>query len=190
MKFFLITSNSGKVREFSEEFSRLDINIEHRMVEYSELQADSLEEVIRFGLRELREKGWKNFIIDDSGLFIEAYSGFPGVYSAYVLKTLGCMGILKLMEGVEERSASFRCCIGCWSPELGEIVVESEVKGEIAREERGREGFGFDPIFIPEGETRSYAEMSLREKNMISHRGVAIRSLAREIEKRLEGGSP
>jgi len=189
MKLYLITSNPGKVKEFSEELSRLGIEVEHRTVEYDEPQTDSLEKVVRSGLRELRKKGCHDFIIDDSGLFIQAYGGFPGVYSAYVLKTLGCGGILKLMEGVDDRRASFRCCIGCWSPGLGEIVVESEVRGEIATDEKGSEGFGFDPIFIPEGETRSYAEMSLCEKNMISHRGLAIRSLVREIEKRLEGGS-
>ncbi|MCQ5375520.1 MAG: non-canonical purine NTP pyrophosphatase, partial [Methanomassiliicoccales archaeon] len=109
--------------------------------------------------------------------------GFPGVYSSYVFKTLGCTGILKLMRDVEDREAYFQCCIGCIIDNK-EIMVSEKVYGRISTEERGEGGFGFDPIFIPEGEIRTFAEMSIEEKNRISHRGKAISTLVNELKKR------
>jgi len=162
------------------------VELDHRNLGYREVQADTLEEVVLHGMEELRTRGIENFIIDDSGLFVHVLGGFPGVYSAYALRTLGCAGLLRLMDGKEDRRASFRCCIGCWSRELGEIVVEAESPGAIGRREEGAEGFGFAPIFLPEGKRLTYAQLPLDEKNVISHRGKAIRALVEEIEKRRE----
>ena len=174
------------MKEFREELSRLGFQMEHLGVGYEEIQADTLEEVVGQGLKELGERGLDNFIIDDSGLFIDALNGFPGVYSAYALRTLGCGGILKLMEGIESRGAHFKCCIGARIQGVGEIVVCDVAKGEITEEKRDGGGFGFDPIFRPEGEPRTYAEMPLDEKNRISHRGMAIRSFSRKLEERMD----
>jgi len=160
--------------------------VDHANLGYREVQADTLEEVVRHGMEELRRRGMEDFIIDDSGLFVRALDGFPGVYSAYALKTLGCGGLLKLMNGEEDRRASFRCCIGCWSRELGEIVVEAEAPGVIGLSEEGKGGFGFDPIFLPDGKRLTYAQLPLDEKNVISHRGKAIRTLVDEIRERRE----
>jgi XTP/dITP diphosphohydrolase len=174
------------VREFATELARLGVEVDHTNLGYREVQADTLEEVVRHGMEELRRREMEDFIIDDSGLFVRALGGFPGVYSAYALRTLGCGGLLKLMNGEEERRASFRCCIGCWSRELGEIVVEAEAPGVIGLSEKGEEGFGFDPIFLPEGRKLTYAQLPLDEKNVISHRGKAIRALVTEMKKRME----
>lgn len=181
----MITSNPGKVREFQEELSRLGFVMEHKGVGYEEIQTDRLEEVVRHGLRELEQRGLDNFIIDDSGLFIGSLNDFPGVYSAHALRTLGCKGILRLMEGVDDRSARFECCIGARIEGVGEIVVCDLARGDIIEEERGAGGFGFDPIFRPEGESRTYAQIPLEEKNEISHRGRAIRSFSRKLGERL-----
>jgi len=86
------TGNEGKLNEVKEMLAPLDIQVERLDDEYPELQTDGLEQVVDWGLDWLRERHHSPLIIDDSGLFIDALGGFPGVYSAYVFKTLGCEG--------------------------------------------------------------------------------------------------
>lgn len=171
--------------ELRRELGRLGIEVEHLRLDYDEIQADTLEEVIVHALETLRQRGLDNFIIDDSGLFIDALRGFPGVYSAYVLRTLGCDGILRLMENVQPRGARFRCCIGAsvWGRS---VITNGESVGRITTEKRGSGGFGFDPIFLPDGGQRTYAEIPLEEKNAISHRGRALRAFAAQLHALME----
>jgi XTP/dITP diphosphohydrolase len=169
------------MREFRAALEPLGFELEQRSEDIEEIQADALEDVVRDCMRQLRAKGLQNYIIDDSGLFIDALGGFPGVYSAYVLKTLGCPGIIKLLQGVDDRRARFRCCISCNVEGMGEIVVSAESAGSIIEEERGKGGFGFDPIFVPSGYDKTFSELPLEEKNLISHRGKAINSLSERL---------
>lgn len=178
----VVTSNPGKVEEFAEAFSSMGIDFEHIRIPYDEPQVSSLEEVVEAGIKELRNKGLSDFLIDDSGMFVDHLKGFPGVYSSYVQKTVGNDGVLRLMDGVPDRSAQFKCCIGCCVK--GETVIVTGVcPGSILHEPRGEGGFGYDPIFSPDGE-RSFAEMPLSEKNGISHRGRAIGLLRKELGER------
>ncbi|MCQ2086177.1 MAG: non-canonical purine NTP pyrophosphatase [archaeon] len=163
MKLKIITSNLGKCNEYQEVFKRLSVGVECYHITYPEIQTSRLEDVVEKGVFYLRTKGFTDFIIDDSGIFIDALNGFPGVYSAYVQKTIGNKGILKLMENREDRRSSFRCSIGCCIG--GNILtVTGKCDGFIFPFERGDGGFGYDPIFSPDGE-RSFAEMSVEEKN-------------------------
>ena len=180
MKLRVITSNPGKVAEFNKAFADLGIEAEHVRLPYDEIQTSELEEVVKKGMEEIRSKGMRDFIIDDSGLFIDALKGFPGVYSAYGQKTIGNAGILKLMDGIEDRSAEFRCCIGC-DINGKTIIVTGVCKGYIMHESRGTEGFGYDPIFSPDGK-RSFAEIGIDEKNRMSHRGKAIELLIERLK--------
>jgi|LSQX01.1.fsa_nt_gb XTP/dITP diphosphohydrolase len=175
----IVTSNPGKVREFSEAFSGIGLGFEHVRIPYQEPQVSSLEEVVEAGMKELRAQGLSDFLIDDSGMFVDHLKGFPGVYSSYVQKTVGNDGVLKLMKGVSDRSARFECCIGCC---VGDevITVTGVSPGFILHEPRGEGGFGYDPIFSPDGKI-SFAEMPLDEKNLISHRGRAIGLLKKEL---------
>lgn len=175
MKLKVLTSNPGKVREYQKAFDDLGIEMEHHHIPYDEIQTSELEEVVKKGMAELRSKGLKDFIIDDSGMFVHALKGFPGVYSAYGQKTIGNKGILTLMEGVDDRAATFKCCIGC-DIDGRTIIVTGKCEGSILTEERGTEGFGYDPIFSPDGK-RSFAEISVEEKNTMSHRGNAVKLL-------------
>ncbi len=122
--------------------------------------------------------------MDDSGLFVRALDGFPGVYSSYAFRTLGCPGLLRLVEDETDRAATFRTSFGVLE-KGGPTVLEGVCHGSLAEEERGEGGFGFDPIFVPEGETRTFAEMDVEEKNALSHRGRAVAALAQH----LAGGS-
>lgn len=172
----IVTSNHGKFVEYREIFpcaKMLDIG-------YREIQADTLEEVVKDVLDELSEHA--PLIIDDSGLFIDALEGFPGVYSAYVMDTIGCGGILKLMDGMEERSAIFECVIGYIGTAGKTGLIKGTVHGSITTSQRGDQGFGYDPIFVPDGYSKTFAEMPSSEKNRVSHRGIAMEKLKSNSE--------
>jgi XTP/dITP diphosphohydrolase len=123
-----------------------------------------------------------NCFSDDTGLEIEALQGEPGVYSARYAG-LDCSfednmnKVLERMKGKTNRSARFRTVIAL--VEQGKLTIfDGEIRGHIIEEKRGSLGFGYDPIFIPQGYTITFAEMSPEEKNRISHRALAIRKLA------------
>lgn len=166
----VVTSNRGKFEEYKEKLEPYFEDIDMTDLEYPEIQADTLEEVVQYALEELKEHS--PLIIDDSGLFIDSLNGFPGVYSAYVMDTIGCDGILSLMKDEKDRSARFQCVIGYLAEEKRLFKGVSE--GTITGEKRGSKGFGYDPIFLPEDYQRTYAEMKSEEKNRISHRGAAM----------------
>ncbi|MBC7080230.1 MAG: XTP/dITP diphosphatase [Methanothrix sp.] len=176
MMIRFVTSNRGKFIEAQ----RILGGIVQADLGYTEIQADTLEEVVLFGLKELSTRLDSPFIIEDAGLFVEALNGFPGVYSAYVQKTIGNSGILRLMDGIENRAASFRSVVGYSAPGMEPVLFKGELRGVIGFEARGTGGFGYDPIFEVDG--RTLAEMDLEEKNMISHRGRSMKALKRWLE--------
>ena len=183
MKLKVITSNPGKVAEYQKEFSALGIEMEHVRLPYDEVQTSDLEEVVSKGMDAIVAQGVRDFIIDDSGLFVDALKGFPGVWSAYAQKTIGNKGLLKLMSGVEDRGAEFRCCIGC---DIGgkRIIVTGVCRGFITESEQGDGGFGFDPVFTHDGGP-TFAQIPMDMKNSVSHRGNAVRLLMEEMKKTL-----
>ena len=177
------TSNPHKFDEAKEIFKRYGIELEQIPETYREIQADSLEEVVKDALKTIENIG-RGVFIEDAGLFIKALNGFPGVYSSYIENTIGNDGILKLMEDVDDRSAVFMSVVGFKGfkgfKDFDAMIFKGEVKGEIAFESRGTEGFGYDPIFIPEGYKKTFAE-DFELKTRISHRRRAIEKLARFI---------
>jgi len=169
----VITSNEGKYKEYRKKLGTYYNEVEMANVGYPEIQTDKLEDVVEFALEILSERA--PLIIDDSGLFVDSLNGFPGVYSSYVMKTIGCDGILSLMKNKEDRRSRFECVIGY----LGKRkkTFKGISRGTITRGKRGSGGFGYDPIFQPEESKKTYAEMTSREKNRISHRGRAMEKL-------------
>lgn len=125
--------------------------------------------------------GAKLVFADDTGLEVEALGGEPGVYSARYAgpghdSEANMRKLLEKMEGVANRRARFRTVIALLRD--GELtLVEGIVEGTIATAPAGSDGFGYDPIFVPEGEQRTFAQMSADEKNAISHRGRAMARL-------------
>ncbi len=182
----ILTGNPGKFKEIAKWLGPLGIQVKMLESEFIEAQVDTLEEVIIFGMEELskRERSNVPFIKDDSGLFIEELNGFPGVYSAYVQKTISNRGILRLMEGVDNRTATFRTVIGLWTPGQEIKLFSGKCDGTISFDHRGDYGFGYDPIFIPDGEQRTFAEMSTKEKNEMSHRIDAVKKLVAYLDPR------
>ena len=178
-KINLLTGNTGKLKEIKKWLEPLGIEVVLLKKEFMEAQVGSLEEVIYQGMKllEIEENIKEPFIKDDSGLFIDALQGFPGVYSSYIHSTIGNDGILRLMKGLNNRTARFRTVIGLMIPGKGVSMFIGECEGRISLDIRGKQGFGYDPIFIPDGEERTFAEMSVKEKNRLSHRIKAIKGL-------------
>ncbi len=187
----VVTTNPGKWAEFSSVLQSLGVECSWIRENVLEIQSDDLGEIAyHAGLDAYRRWGG-GVMVEDAGLYIDALNGFPGPYSSYIYRTIGVGGVLRLLAGVDERNASFRSAI-CYVDSYGVAAVfTGEVEGYIAAEPRGSGGFGFDPIFIPrEGDGRTFAEMTLLEKNVYSHRVKALkkliahlgdRSLARDI---------
>jgi len=173
---YFVTSNKGKFVEAQAIFG----DLVQRDIGYTEIQADTLEEVALYGMKEVVARLQGPVMLEDAGLFVEALQGFPGVYSAYVQKTIGNAGILRLMEEQENRSAYFKSVVAYIQPGNETVMFSGEVHGQIGFEARGKKGFGYDPIFYV-GEV-SMAEMGLEEKNQISHRAASMQALKKWIE--------
>jgi XTP/dITP diphosphohydrolase len=127
-------------------------------------------------------------VADDSGLTVEALNGMPGVLSARWAGRHGddAANLRLVLDQIadvpdERRHAAFVCAAAAATPDGREVVVEGRVDGVLAREPRGHNGFGYDPIFVPHGHDRTTAEMSPEEKDAISHRGIAFRALAARL---------
>lgn len=182
---YFLTSNDGKFREVRNALSLIGINVENINAPHPEIQSDSLEDVVQFKGEWARKVFPDRAILtDDSALFIDALNGFPGVYSSHAFRTIGCSGIIDLMRNKTDRSARFVCAFSLFVPDLTEpIIVKGVSEGYITKTCRGQGGFGFDPIFMPTGCSATFAEMSISQKNMHSHRGKALRKLVSTIKK-------
>lgn len=129
-----------------------------------------------------------NCFADDTGLQVEALNGEPGVYSAryageHKNDEANITKLLTALEGADNRKARFLTCICLfWQDEM--FVFEGELKGTIIRERIGTNGFGYDPVFMPDGYDITLAQMDLMTKNQISHRGKAIRKMAEFLQEK------
>ncbi len=167
----LITGNKNKEKEIRAILEKFEIDVEIIDINLPEIQSESLEEIALDYARKAYGIIKKPLICEDAGLFIDILNGFPGPYSSFVFKSIGNEGILKLMEGKKERKATFVSVIAYKDPEK-EMIFKGEVIGSIVNEKRGL-GWGFDPIFMPVGSTKTFGEMDIEEKNNFSHRGKA-----------------
>lgn len=175
---FFATNNINKFNEAREVLGEYGIAAGMLRVKNLEVQSDSLEEIARASVADAFERCHLPIIVEDAGLFIEALNGFPGPYAAYVYKTMGNNGLLKLMRDIENRKARFQSVIAYLSARTeSPVCFGGEVEGEIVKGERRKDresGFGFDPIFKPVNSARTFAEMDTAEKNKYSHRARAL----------------
>lgn len=187
-KVILASRNEGKIREIGEILSKFgmvavsrdDYGIDKFEVEET---GETFEENSYIKAKAILDIAGVPTIADDSGLEVDCIGGRPGVYSARFAGP-GCtpydnsVKLLGLMKHIpeEERTARFVSVITMLFPDGRKLVARGECKGRIAEEMRGEGGFGYDPLFIPEGFSKTFGEMTADEKNSVSHRG---RSLAR-----------
>ncbi len=179
-----ITSNKHKFEEVKSlvEERNSDLELLWVKLKYPELQGNSLAEIaigsLGTVLSALSTEENEYYFLEDAGLFIKALNGFPGPYSSYVFETLGWEGILSLLWNKDDRDAEFRSVCAVYFN--GEIrTFTGTIKGRISFQGKGNEGFGFDPIFVPDGAEKTFAEMNIEEKNNFSHR---VRSVSLMID--------
>lgn len=182
-KLSFVTSNIHKFEEISDYFKDTKLKINHVNQKYAELQADSFLQIVLSSSSILSSTIDQPFIIEDSGLSVSDLNNFPGPYSSYVFQTIGWDGILKLMKNVDNRNAHFTSTIALAENDTIK-TFEGITKGKISQQGQGDGGFGYDPIFIPKfvddkgnENLRSYAQMSLSEKNILSHRAQSMKKL-------------
>jgi len=173
------TSNKGKLEEARQVLGPLGFTVRGRDAKGTEIQADTTAEVAARSSREAADKLRRAVIVEDAGLFVDELGGFPGVYSAYALRTIGLGGIITLLRGSRSRRAKFVSSVAYCEPGGRPEVFDGSVSGVIADGPRGSGGFGFDPIFVPDGYEQTFGQLTLEAKCRISHRGEALRQFAR-----------
>ena len=189
-KFVFATNNSHKLEEVTailgekvELLSMKDIKCDTDIPE----TADTLEGNALLKARYIFDNYHLDCFADDTGLEVEALNGAPGVYSARYAGGEGHdaqANMLKLhheLEGKENRKAQFRTAISLIL-DGKEYLFEGVIKGEIIKEKRGDSGFGYDPVFMPEGYDRTFAELGNDIKNQISHRALAVQKLCEFLQ--------
>lgn len=198
-KLIIASNNQGKINEikkvlndmpinvFSLKDIGLDIDVEEDGITFEENAKKKSEEIYK----ELIKKGENNFIVmsDDSGLEVEYLNGEPGVYSARYAGEHGNdkknnEKLLLNLKGVsyDNRSARFVCQLALINDKNIYKSVTGTVNGYILEEERGYDGFGYDPLFLYEPLNKTFAELTIDEKNDISHRGIALKKISAVIK--------
>lgn len=190
MRLVLATANPDKAREIAALLDGFEVVPRPTEVPEVDETGSTLEDNARLKAVALVEATGSAAVADDTGLEVLALDGAPGVYSARFAGESATYAdnvgkLLDVMEGVADRRARFRTVALARFPDGREVVAEGVVDGLITTAARGDGGFGYDPVFEPdEGGGRTYAEMTLEEKNALSHRGRAFRALAQRLPNR------
>lgn len=196
IRFVLATRNAHKVRELRRILELVNVSAELLTLD----DFPDIDEVKETGLsfeanallkaRTVADASGVSAIADDSGLSIDVLGGMPGIFSArwggrHGNDAANLALVLDQLSDVDDpyRTAAFVCAAAAARPDGNDIVVRGELKGVLTKVPRGSGGFGYDPIFVPDGETRTTAEMSPDEKDAISHRGQAFRLLADQLDR-------
>lgn len=188
MQVVMATNNENKLREAREILSPLGIEVlsqtEAGVHVDPEENGSTFAENALIKARAVFDVVKKPVIADDSGLCVDALGGRPGVYSArYAPKDQLCSKLLgELRDVPEEKRGAYFCCTIAYIDENGSGTVAGKCEGMIGYEERGTNGFGYDPVFVYGDKT--LAEMTAEEKNAISHRGAAMRQLCEVFRER------
>jgi XTP/dITP diphosphohydrolase len=177
-RLVLLTQNKHKLKELTPLFKKYQVDFETTTIEKHEIRSEHVEEIARVAARVAFDNLQRPVVVDDTGFFVDSLNGFPGSYAAIVLKSIGYDGILLLMKGKENRRSEFKTAIGYCDDNHLETFVGT-MSGTIAVDAMGESGFGYDPIFVPEGLTKTYAELTLEEKVRISHRTRAFEGFLR-----------
>jgi len=165
------TSNENKFQEAERILSNLGIKLNFFKTTLEEMQSNNLSDIAEQKAINAYKLVQKSVIIEDDGLFIDSLNGFPGPYSSYIYDTIGNNGIMNLLADSKIRDAKFVSIIAYCDNDCVVKLFESSIPGKISSIiEKG--GWGYDPIFIPDGESKTYANVS--DKDKFSHRSAAL----------------
>lgn len=185
MVLYVATHNAHKLREIGEILPGFEIRSEDPDVEETAPDFAGNALIKARAIAAAHKGCW--VMADDSGLEVGALGGEPGVLSArYAGEPSDTQAnnalLLKNLAGVADRRANFTCCVALVDPDGGEHILAGRCYGAIAEASSGVGGFGYDPLFIPDGYSKSFAELSPDEKNAISHRGCALAEVQKFIK--------
>jgi XTP/dITP diphosphohydrolase len=189
MRLVLATANKHKAEEIADVLGGLGFELEPQPEDVPEVDetGSTLEENARLKAVALVAATGAAAVADDTGLEVAALGGAPGVYSSryageHATYEDNVRKLLAALDGVEDRRARFLTVAMVRFPDGGEVWAVGEMAGVIALSPKGSNGFGYDPVFVPDdGDGRTYAEMSIEEKDAVSHRGRAFRALAEKL---------
>ncbi len=170
-----VTGNSHKAEEAQNALP--DFQIMRKSIDLPELQGDP-EKIVKTKAEDACRQLKCPVVVDDTSVHITSFGGFPGPYAADYQKHVGNERTLIMLHHFNDRSASMVSRVAYCEPGHEPLVFEGKIEGTISNEIRGKQGFGFDPIFIPNGADKTFAEMSVEEKNKYNHRSKAFSKLA------------
>ncbi len=177
-KITFITGNPGKAKYLSDYFH---LPVEHKKLDLPEIQSLSLREVVEDKARRAYAEMGTPVLVEDVSLVFTALGKLPGPLIKWFLESLGNGGLCRLLDGFDDRSAVAEVEFGfCDGEEVR--VFRGQMKGIVAEAPRGEVGFGWDPIFIPDGHSKTWAEMSGDEKHATSMRKIALEELGKFLE--------
>ncbi len=175
---WFVTQNAHKYQEASRTLDPFGIRIRKLAYPKTEIQSVDLGDIAKFAAEEAAEKYNRTVVVEDSGLFVKALNGFPGPYSSYVHATIGVEGLVRLMSQKLRREAYFQTSLVVASPRGTSQEFSGRAYGTISHKPAGKQGFGFDPIFIPKDTRKTFAQGGSEFKDRYSHRAIAFRKLA------------
>jgi non-canonical purine NTP pyrophosphatase (RdgB/HAM1 family) len=177
---------TGRV-EKALEAERLGFRLERVDLDLTEPQALDPGQIVEWKAREAYTRISRPVVVEDSGLAIKAWNGFPGALVKWLEKSAGLEAMARMLDRFPDRSATATCAVAYFD---GERVVQArgEAAGAIAAAPRGSGGFGWDRLFVPEGTDRTFAEMTGEEKDRVSHRRKAWEALARQLPELISTG--
>jgi non-canonical purine NTP pyrophosphatase (RdgB/HAM1 family) len=176
----LVTGNPGKLREVRRMVAG---DVGSIAVDLPEIQSLDLTAVLRAKADEAARHTERPFVVEETGLELAALNGFPGPFVKWMLAALGAEGIARLAIGAGDPTVLARCRL-LYRDAYGDVEAEGVTEGSLVTPGRGDRGFGWDPVFLPVGETRTYGELPDADKDRLSHRGRAWRELARRLAER------
>ena len=196
MNLVLATNNEDKIKEIKYLLEDLPVTIfsRHDFLEFPDVEETgrTLKENAVLKAKTIAEFCDMPALADDTGLEVDALDGAPGIYSSRYAGdnasyTENCIKLIKELNGVsnEKRSARFRCSIAIdWND--GNIeTIEGVAEGYITEDVRGKQGFGYDPVFYYPPKNKRFSEMTIEEKNIVSHRGIALQNMVGLIMERV-----
>ena len=182
-KIYFVTTNKHKFEEVQDVLKDYPIELEQLDLEYEENHDLGMEEIAKTAAKKLANKLNKPIILEDTGLFFEAYPGFPGALPKFVITTLGYKGIFKLLEG-ESKKAYFQTVAAFCEPGKEPVTFEGKLYGEFTNKvhNKDKDTMPYNRIFKVKGEDRTISDMTLQEFNAVSHRAKVFRKFGEFIK--------
>lgn len=171
--FLFVTGNPNKLQEAER---ILGFRPAWRELDLPEIQDLDLRQVLVAKAAEAWRRCERPVVVDETSLELDAMNGFPGPLIKWLLAAMGAAGIARLIHRLGDDGATVRCAL-LFQEGDRQLFAEATVRGRILSTPRGTAGFGFDPVFVPQGESVTYAELSPQRKDQIGHRGLAWRAL-------------